>query len=306
MNLAIINYPYALQSAVYGLNEMFEMANSFCKERQLNVDIINPDKIKSVTRGKNKYTVVILPPSLTSEFYTKPSPMLVDWLRKRHSEGCILSSACAGAFIIASTGLLEGRKVTTHWGLEILFREHFPGVKLDINQIMINDTDIITAGGVMSWLDLGLELVAQFTTPAVMRQLGKMLVVDTGKREQKYYQQFNPKLTHGDELILGVQRKLQTEYSSAIRISKLAEECHLTERTFLRRFVKATGLKPTEYLQKVRIQNVCYLLENTQDTFESIALNSGYEDISACRKIFVRIMGLTPREFKKRFVSSII
>ncbi len=107
----------------------------------------------------------------------------------------------------------------------------------------------------MSWLDLGLELVAQFMSPTVIRQLGKILVIDTGQREQRFYQQFSPRLNHGDDVILNVQQTLQRDYPNTIRITKLASASCLTERTFLRRFSKATGFKPSVYLQFLRIQN---------------------------------------------------
>ncbi len=192
---------------------------------------------------------------------------------------------------------------TTHWGLVTSFSESYPDVKLNTDKIIVNDGDIISAGGMMSWIDLSLELVAQFISPNIMRKLGKILVVDTGQREQRYYQQFAPKLTHGDSTILSIQRKLQRDYKQPTKVSELAQLCCLTERTFLRHFVKATGIKPREYIQRLRVQKVCDLLENSSDTFEMIVNKVGYEDISACRKVFVRIMGLTPKQFKKRFVS---
>lgn len=305
MNIVIINYPNSLQSAVYGLSEIFAMANGLCEEHDLStrfaVDIVDMVRIERLVAVDKFYEVILLPPSLEKSFYTDPADSLKRWLVKQHDKGGILCSACAGSFLIAATGLLNQREATTHWGLVDLFRERFPDVQLHPHKILVNDQDIITAGGMMSWLDLGLELIAQFTTPAIMRQLGKMLVVDTGQREQRYYQQFVPKLNHGDGAILQIQRKLQTDYSQPVRIAELAGYCAMTERTFLRRFVKATGIKPSEYLQRLRVQKACDLLENSQDTFEMIANAVGYEDISACRKMFVRVMGLTPGEFKKRF-----
>lgn len=307
MNIAIIDYPDALQSAVFGLREIFALASQLCVEQQLSlkfdVDIITLDQMTEPLLSNKRYTAVILPPSLENAFYLAPAETLKKWLVAKHGDGSILCSACAGSFIIASTGLLDEREATTHWGLVTAFNEHYPDVHLNTNKIIVNDGDIISAGGMMSWLDLSLELVAQFASPAIMRQLGKILVVDTGQREQRYYQQFSPILTHGDATILSIQRKLQTDYTQAIKITEFAGLCNLTERTFFRHFVKATGIKPREYIQRLRIQKVCDLLENTKDTFEMIANSVGYEDIGACRKIFVRIMGLTPREFRKRFVS---
>jgi transcriptional regulator GlxA family with amidase domain len=307
MNIAIIDYPDALQSAVFGLREIFLLANQLCVEHQLlqkfNIDIVGLEQMAEPLSNDKIYTAVILPPSLVRGFYLSPAESLKKWLVDKHGCGSILCSVCAGSFIIASTGLLDEREATTHWGLVAAFNARYPDVKLNTNKIIVNDGDIISAGGMMSWLDLSLELVAQFTNPNITRQLGKMLVVDTGQREQRYYQQFSPKLTHGDATILRVQRKLQTDYMLENKVTELAQLCNLTERTFLRHFVNATGIKPREYIQRLRIQKVCDLLETTKDTFEMIANSVGYEDVGACRKIFVRIMGLTPREFGKRFVN---
>jgi len=306
MNIAIINYPDALKSSVYGLQEMFTMANNISVEHglsvSLSVDILELTNLGEVPKKGGLYEAVILPPSMPSDFYLQPAVGLQRWLKNRHSEGSILCSACAGAFIIASTGILSEREATTHWALANDFSDLYAQTRLNLNNIVNNDGDIITAGGMMSWLDLGLELVAQFISPAVMRQLGKILVIDTGQREQRFYQQFSPRLNHGDDAILAIQQNLQREYSSTIRITELANTCCLSERTFLRRFNKATGLKPSEYLQRLRIQKACDLLENTQQAFELIAYEVGYQDVSACRKVFTRIIGLSPRAFKQRFV----
>jgi transcriptional regulator GlxA family with amidase domain len=305
VNIAIIKYPGSLQSAIYGLSEMFSLANQLCVEQELhihfNTDVLKLTQLESTNKT---YKAVLLPPGLENHFYLNPAEYLKKWLIAKHMQGSILCSACAGSFIIASTGLLNNREATTHWGLENNFTDDYPDVCLKVNEILINDDDMITAGGMMSWVDLGLELVAQFTSPEIMRQLGKTLVIDTGQREQRYYQQFRPKTSHADEAVLKAQKKIQTDFKQSIKIAELAKFCYLTERTFLRRFVKATGLKPGEYLQKFRIQKACEQLENTQFSFEMIANNVGYEDSGACRKIFVRLIGLTPGEFKKRFVNS--
>lgn len=308
MNIAIIDYPYAMQSAIHGCDEMFMLTNTFCKEQGVNahfdVDILQVDDILQETFAHKRYTVIFIPPGFDQDSYLRPDKALSDWLIQRHKEGSILCSACAGVFIIASTGLLHQREVTTHGILINTFKEHYPTVILKPEHILINDGDIITAGGMMSWVDLGLELVAQLTSPAIMRQLGKMLVVDTGRREQRYYQQFSPNYTHGDSIILQAQKHIRNDYKNSIKIADLAEKYCFTERTFLRRFVKATGIKPSEYIQRLRIQKVCEQLESTPQSFEHIANNVGYKDTGACRKAFVNIMGLTPQEFKNRFTGN--
>ena len=306
INIAIVEYPHSSKSAVYGLSEIFQLANNLCVAESLpqrfHVEVLKLSDGMNRQKWAQVYTTILLPPSLETTFCLRPDIRLQQWLIKQHTQGAMLCSACAGAFLIASTGLLNLREATTHWILADAFMQKYPEVLLNIDKILINDGDIITAGGLMSWVDLGLELVAQFTQPSVMRQLGKQLVVDTGLREQRYYQIFSPRRGHGDQTILNMQLFLQAHYHEPIAISALAERSLLTQRTFLRRFVKATGLKPNDYLQRLRVQKASDLLENTTDSFETIALNVGYADISACRRAFIKITGLTPRAFRVHFV----
>lgn len=225
-------------------------------------------------------------------------------IREREAGGAVVCSACAGAFIIAAAGLANQRTVTTHWGLADQFKACFPSIDLKAEEILINQNYVITAGGMMSWIDLGLELIKLGFTDEIMRQVGKNLVIDTAPREQRFYQQFRPDMSHGDSLILDIQRQMQDRFRSNLKINDLATEHHISERTLLRRFQKAVGFKPREYISRLRIQSCCDLLERTQDSFETIAFSVGYEDVSACRKAFRGIMGLSPSAFRERFVEN--
>lgn len=306
INVAIVQYPGAMQSAVEGLRELFSLANRLSTEQdtaapfsiciQEGLQIAETDKTSTPP-----VQIVIVPPCIDGTYYGEEHPPLTRWLKAQHQQGAVLCSVCAGAFILAQTGLLDQRPATTHWLLAERFSERFPAVYLDDNKILINDGDLITAGGLMAWLDLGLELVAQFAHPTLMRQLGKQLVVDTGPREQRYYRRFMPRLNHGDSTILQSQHYLQRHFHDNLSVKGLASSSYLTERTFLRRFVRATGLKPSEYLQQLRVSKACDALESSQRTVEKIAAEVGYEDVSAFRKVFIKITGLTPREFRARF-----
>lgn len=303
IRVVIVDYPNALQSAVHGLKELFSIANQIVIEHQLDTEftihIAQSDKeLDNVSQSD----IVILPPSLGGNYYNAPQAELLNYLNDAHRAGSILCSACAGAFILAKTGLLDNRTATTHWQLADDFNEKHPNVSLKIESLLINDGDIISAGGLMSWVDLGLEIVAQFTRPHIMRSLGKYLVVDTGKREQRYYGSFTPKFNHGNHQILQVQHYIQANYNQSLNISVLVDLVHMTERTFLRQFTNATSLKPIKYIQRVRVQKACELLESTTQSFEQIALNIGYEDVNSFRKVFIKIIGLSPSAFKARFV----
>ena len=303
IHIAIINYPNALQSAVHGFRELFLLANQVIIENQVEIQftvtIIQPE---TDLDGSSQNDIVILPPSLGGNYYITPQPELLQYLKDAHQKGAVLCSACAGTFILAKSGFLDNRVATTHWQLADKFNELFPKVSLEIESLLINDGDIISAGGLMSWIDLGLEIVAQFANPNVMRTLGKILIVDTGKREQRYYGSFTPKFNHGNKQILQVQHHIQANYSKTLNVQILAALACMSERTFLRQFTNATTLKPIQYIQKTRVLKACELLETTPHSFEKIALNIGYNDVNSFRKVFIKIIGLSPSAFKARFV----
>ncbi|MDC0609800.1 helix-turn-helix domain-containing protein [Vibrio sp.] len=298
----ICDYPSVLKSAVYGLEEMFNLANRICSELEVPVRF-EPLITASTNLPNSLFTVVILPPCAMSDYYIHPMEEFVQWLTQKYQEGSILSSACAGTFILAATGAIDSRTVTTHWSLSDKFKKQFPTIPTDTNKILINHGDIISAGGIMSWLDLGFEIIAKYSSQLVVSRLGKTLVMDTAHREQQYYKQFNPTFSHGDKAIVTVQQQMHQEYTNGLLIHELAKQANLTMRTLQRRFQKATGMNPNQYLQRLRIQHACDYLETTTYTFDWIANNIGYEDTSACRKSFINITGLTPKEFRRRFAS---
>jgi len=312
VSIAIVSYPGSMQSAVVGLEEMFLLSNVLYQKiehkQKFKITLLElidiQGQLSKDDEKKNAYQIVILPPSINGKYYLAADSDLFTWLQRQHAAGSIMASVCAGAFILAAAGLLKQREATTHWNLAQEFAQTHPETLLNINKIVINDGDIVTAGGLMSWVDLGLELVAQNTNANIMRQLGRILVVDTGLREQRYYKRFSPKLDHGDVVILNIQHYIQANYHLHISVSKLAKRCFLGERSFLRHFVQATDIKPIQYLQRLRVQKACELIETSRFTIDSIAYKVGYEDSSAFRKIFLKTIGLTPMEFKKRFVSN--
>ena len=313
VHIGIVHYPGALLSAVQGLAEHFYLANTLHRNNghadafkvytcdSQNLPEQNGERLSGQPAVDAPLQVIILPPCLNYAYYLAPEAALIAWIQQQHRDGAIICSVCAGAFVLAETGLLDGRTVTSHWQLADELAKRYPAVNVDSNRILINDGDIITSGGLMSWIDLGLELVAQFTNTQLMRQLGRYLLVDTGSREQRYYQSFSARLDHGDDAIVRVQHRLQRDFSQPLMVRELAGTVNLTERTFLRRFVNATGFKPTQYIQRLRIQKACELIESSVMPFERVALEVGYEDTSAFRKTFAKITGQTPREFRNRF-----
>jgi len=301
--IAIVDYPNALQSAVHGLAEMIGLADRLCRARgepvRLEATVIG---MAALARVEPRFAAVVLPPSLHRDAIDADATQAIGrWLQAAHGQGAVLCSACAGAFLLGAAGVLDDRPVTTHWQLAAALQTGHPAARVRAEHILIDDGDVITAGGLMAWVDLGLELVARLVHPALMRELGRVLVVDTAPREQRFYQSFLPRLDHGDAAILKIQHLLQREHAGVVSVSALAQAAHMSERSFLRRFDAATGLTPVRYLQRLRIQKACELFETTTRPVEAVAHAVGYEDVSAFRKVFVRIMGLTPQAFRRRF-----
>ncbi|MBA4502672.1 GlxA family transcriptional regulator [Marinobacterium marinum] len=313
VHIAILVIPGAALSAVHGLIDLFQTANRVLAELQQAPALRFQEScwnleggrlVPSPTGSDGAPAVVIVPPVLNGQAYLEPQPDVCAWLKTWHQQGAVVSSACAGSFLLAQAGLLTGRKATTHWQLEGAFRYQYPDIELDTDALLLTDSDLVTAGGVMSWVDLGLHLIGRYVPPTVVQALGRFLVVDTGARQQSYYRSFLPVLDHNDRAILALQHRLHREYAQAWSVRQMASMASLTERTFSRRFLKATGLRPAEYLQQQRVHKARELLENTATTVERVAWLVGYEDISAFRRMFQKQTGLTPSQYRERFSNS--
>lgn len=304
IRIGIILYPGSQRSAALGLADLFEIAGRIAREAapavpSLQVRVLEqPWPEGSDAPGCD---LLILPPSLEPPITPATAAPLAGWLRARHAEGTVLASICAGAFLLGETGLLQGREVTTHWAYAEAMKERFPTARVDTDRLLIDGGDIISAGGLMAWTDLGLRLVARFLGPVVMAQTARTLLVDPPGREQRYYSGFAPKMTHGDGAVLKAQHFLHESSGRETRISVLSQQAGLEERTFLRRFLKATGLTATDYAQRLRVTKAQELLQFGRQPIESTAWQVGYSDASAFRKIFLRIVGLTPGEYRQRF-----
>jgi transcriptional regulator GlxA family with amidase domain len=225
----------------------------------------------------------------------------IDWLTRQGRLGACLCSSCAGSFLIAETGRLNGKTATTHWNLADGFAHRYPQITLKREKMLVDVGDCITAGGVSAYLDLALYLTARFGSPELAALLSKILLIDPARRLQSPYQTSVFSKTHGDHAVLLVQEWLEEDPGKPCGIADLAARAGLGERTFMRRFKKATGDSPLEYLQRLRIEVARKLLETTAGSVEEITTRTGYADISSFRKLFKRYTGLSPSAYRKRF-----
>lgn len=315
IELGIVLYPGVQMATVFGLTDLFGIAGRF------DGAAADPDRLplrishwqlgetdQAAKRVHDSHpdacgepSVLILPPSLEEPISAEAARPYLDWLRQHHQAGVRLASICAGAFLLGETGLLAGRTATTHWLYVERFMARFPDVRLNADQLIIDADDIITAGGLMAWTDLGLRLVDRYLGAKAMIDTAQMLVIDPPGRQQRYYSAFSPRLNHGDGAILAVQQWLQETAAGETALAELAQRAGLEERTFLRRFRKATGMTTTDYCQRLRVGRARELLQTSRLPIERVAWEVGYADPGAFRKVFTRVVGLTPGAYRRRF-----
>jgi transcriptional regulator GlxA family with amidase domain len=317
IEIAIASYPGAQATCVHGLGDLFTYADYFARmhaagsthgtplpagagERPF-IRVTQLEWSEDRPPPERTFAVVILPACQLGPPQPAGLPKLGAWVARRHAEGAIVAAVCGGVFVLADSGLLDGRRVTTHWMFAAELQRRHAALRVEPERLVIDDSDIVTAGGVLAWTDLGLTLVARLLGRTVMCSTARFMLMDPPGREQRYYGEFAPPLLHGDKTILTIQHRLQARSAVADSVSALAERAGLSTRTFLRRFVKATGMKPSEYQQRVRIARSRELLEFTRDTVAQVAIAAGYEDTRGFRRTFKRVIGLSPAEYRRRF-----
>ncbi|MDH4580580.1 GlxA family transcriptional regulator [Pseudomonas sp. BN415] len=314
LEIGLLLYPGAQLAAAHGLSDLFTVANRMAAEHtDADLPLLRVRHWTAGDEGELRCTldshpdadsrvaVVVALPCIGSLPSTATLQPFANWLTRQHAEGVTLSSVCAGAFVLAQTGLLAGRAMTTHWSLAKDLAERYPDVKVDADKLVVDDGDIITAGGVMAWTDLGLTLVDRLLGPTIAANTARFLALDLTRHSQQYFRRFTPRLNHGDEAVLKVQHWLQRQDARNVSLPAMADQAGLGERTFLRRFQQATGLRPTEYCQQLRAAKARELLELTNRSVDQIAWEVGYQDPAAFRKVFNKMVGLSPTDYRRRF-----
>ena len=319
IDIAILALDGAVYSSIVGPMDVFSVANvlretnglqAFARVRVLKLGRRQPlsfNRIRIHTHGRidtdDRFDVIIVPAMMqVSETQVPPGPpQLVVWLRRQHARGACLSSVCAGSFMLAQTGLLDGRSATTHWNLADQFSESYPRVRLQPQKMLIDEHDLITAGGVTAYFDLALHLVRRFDSADLAAGCSKFLLIDPRRSSQSPYQAGQFRKSHADSAVLELQEYLEQHFSDHLTLEQMSRTAGLEQRTLLRRFRKATGDSPVLYLQRIRIEAARRHLELSQDSIEEIAWKVGYEDGSSFNRLFKKITGMSPGGYRKKF-----
>jgi transcriptional regulator GlxA family with amidase domain len=231
-------------------------------------------------------------------------PRLVDWLQRVHTRGALLCSACSGIFLLAETGLWDGKDATVHFGYARTFAALYPAVTIHPERVLVvsgGREELISSGASTTWHDLVLYLTARHAGATTAQEVARLFALQWHQDGLAPFIVFEGKTDHGDAEILGAQQWLATHFSVAHPVEEMIRRSKLAERTFKRRFAGATGLTPIAYVQRLRIEDAKRRLERTDAPIDEISWRVGYEDPAFFRRLFRRTTGMAPGAYRKRF-----
>ncbi|MDD7973812.1 GlxA family transcriptional regulator [Roseinatronobacter alkalisoli] len=325
LSISILAFPgMSVGTPVSGLFETLAIGNAVLnggrpgETAHFHVEIVGPEPgifpgacglPLQVHRGvaEVERTDIVIAPSmfLPEEGWVKGrQPEVIAWLRRQHEAGADLCTACAGALVLAETGLLDGRETTTHWAFADTFRRNFPQVRLRLEELLVvNGTrgEFVMSGAANSWQDLILFLIARHVSPRAAQSVGKFLLYQWNMPSQAPFMPFSPGTDHGDGAIRAVQEYLDANTRLDLSVDELADRTGLARATFNRRFARATGHAPIDYLQRLRVEKAKAMLEETGEPIEEIGWQVGYDEPAAFRRIFRKVTRLTPSDYRRKF-----
>lgn len=225
----------------------------------------------------------------------------IPYFKTLYSKGSSLASLCIGAFLLAETGLLSGKKCSTHWAYINEFKARYTDVEVEDGAIITEHDNIYSSGGANSLWNLLLYLIEKYSDRETAIMVSKYFALDIGRDSQSQFAIFRGQKNHGDEGIHKVQDYIEEHYEDKITIDSLANLINTGRRTFERRFKEATNNTPIEYIQRVRIEAAKKSFEASRKNVSEIMFDVGYTDTKAFRDTFKKITGLTPIEYRNKF-----
>lgn len=326
IDVLIMALPETAGSSLYGMLDVLSAAGNIWQtllrsddtRQHFRIRIVSPDG-KLFTCGNgipvNPDCAVTDDPRaqiiIVSELWIGPDeslqgryPEAIDWLRRSYERGSHLYSACSGALLLAETGLLDGCPATSHWGYQELFTRNFPKVRFDpASNLVYADPRgrIVTAGGTTSWHDLALHIISRHVNPGEARRIAKVYLLKWHDEGELPYTTLVRPLPHGDAVVRRTEEWLRAHFSQIDAVARAVENAGIPERSLKRRFKAATGVPLIEYVQNLRIEQGKELLETTSLPVEEISEEVGYADTSFFRRLFKRLVGMTPVAYRKMF-----
>jgi transcriptional regulator GlxA family with amidase domain len=304
-------------SSITGTFEILSRANEYWRKmgnkpvmeiriaglvRELNWGVgffsVHPADIREI-----KKTDLLIIPSVSYAYHEviKDNEELIDWIREQYKNGAEIASICTGAFLLAATGLLDGKTCSTHWNAANDFRKLFPNIKLQTDKLIVVEPGIYTNGGAYSFLNLVLFLVEKYFDRQTAILCSKVFQIDMDRTSQSPFFIFQAQKNHGDELIGEAQSFIEENLSGKISFEVLSSKLAISRRNFDRRFIKATGNTPVEYLQRVKVEVAKRTLEKGRRSVFEVMNEVGYSDDKAFREVFKKITGLSPLDYRMKF-----
>lgn len=316
--IAILVPENSVMQAIADPQYCFNAANQFLavsgKKPLFNVELVGLNKEIFINDGKFavrtdkllkdvKKTDLIIIPALFGDMSValNSNKKSIPWIVDQYNNGAEVASLCVGAFLLASTGLLNGKKCSTHWGFQNEFREMFPEVDVQDGSIVTEEDRIYSSGGANSYWNLLLHLVEKYTDRETAILTSKYFAIDIDRESQSAFSIFQGQKGHTDEAIIKAQDYIEKNSSEKISVEELAALVSLGKRSLERRFKAATNNTVLEYIHRVKIENAKRSFENSRKNINEVMFDVGYTDSKAFRSTFKKITGLTPVEYRNKY-----
>jgi len=305
-------------SSIVGSYKIFTRANGYWKEahrRELfKIELAGVSKkvefydglftvkphthVSTITK-----TDLIIIPSLNHNYQKaiKGNQVLIDWIEKQYRNGAEIASICTGAFLLASSGLLDGRTCSTHWSAAENLKIMFPKVNVQTDKLITDENGIYTNGGAYSFLNLLIYLVEKYYNRQTAIFCSKVFQIEIDRQSQSEFTIFRGQKLHGDEMVKKAQAYMETNLDEKISVEHLSSRFAVGRRNFDRRFIRATGNTPLEYSQRVKIESAKKAFESTRKTINEVMYDVGYSDVKAFREVFRKITGMSPLEYRSKY-----
>ena len=250
-----------------------------------------------------KKTDLVIVPPLFGDLNAgiKMNEDMIPWIIDQYNNGAEVASLCLGAFLLASTGLLNGKKCSTHWFFANQFRSMFPEVNLVDEKVITEENHVYSSGGATSYWNLLLYLVEKYTNREMAILAAKYFVVDMGRTEQSPFSIFRGQKDHEDEVVKNAQEYIENNFQQKITVDELSDRFNVVRRTFERRFKKSTHNTVVEYIQRVKIEAAKKSFESNKKTIYEVMYDVGYTDIKAFRDVFKKITGMPPVDYRNKY-----
>jgi transcriptional regulator GlxA family with amidase domain len=321
--VSLLALPDAVVSTLAGIYDVMNSVaamgiNSTASSAKFQVEIVGevvgpldlvsgvPIQVQRAIASIATTDIVIVPSFLlrSNSWEKNRYPQLIHWLRAMHERGAIICSACSGIFLLAESGLFDGKEATVHFNYAEIFAATYSAVTIHPERVLVisgQREELICSGASMSWHDLVLYLIARFAGATTAQEVARLFALQWHQDGLTPYMIFEGKLDHGDADINRAQQWLSTHFSVANAVDEMIKQSRLAERTFKRRFAAATGITPIAYVQRLRIEDAKRRLERTNTSIDDISWRVGYEDAAFFRRLFKRTTGMAPSAYRKRF-----